>query len=89
MANRVATECPKGHPTLTPESRDSQGYCRQCRRDRRTAQRAALDVVDVFVTAGVRFENDGVPVEPSEVVAQLIRLYDTGKYNNTIGLSAA
>lgn len=89
MANRVATECPKGHPTLTPESRDSQGYCRQCRRDRRIAQRAALDVVGVFAAAGVRFENDGIPVEPSEVVDQIIRLYDAGKFDHAMELPAA
>lgn len=84
VANQVATACPKGHSTLTPESRDSQGYCRQCRRDRRTAQRAALDVVAVFTDAGVRFENDGVPVEPAEVVRQLVRLYDSGKYDAAV-----
>lgn len=79
MANHVATECPKGHPTIIPESRDAQGYCRECRRERRTTQRAALNVVAIFEAAGAEFQRDGVPCDPDDVVRQLMKLYDSGE----------
>jgi hypothetical protein len=77
-----ANQCPQGHDVLTAADRDSGGYCKKCRaaadRRRRIGKEAALVVVRAFETAGVRFENDGVPVAPSEVAKALAELYAAG-----------
>lgn len=78
----MSTACPAGHVIKSSADRDRQGYCRQCRREaereRRLADRAALNVVKIFEAAGVRFQNHGVPVDADEVVRQLVANYFDG-----------
>ena len=75
-------QCPQGHDTRTADRRDSQGHCRKCKaakaRRKRVGDSAALMVVRAFEKAGVRFENDGVPVAPAEVAQALSDLYVAG-----------
>lgn len=73
------TTCPKGHEIRSQADRTTRGYCRRCKRedDRRTRMkhRAALDAVRILESVGVRFENDGVPVDGRDVARQLVRVY--------------
>jgi len=77
-----ANQCPQGHEIRSAADRDKQGYCRRCRAERakrrRVGNHAALTVVRALETAGARFENDGVPVAPTEVARQLADLYTAG-----------
>lgn len=80
--------CPRGHEIRTASDRDTQGFCRECKRERersrRTAERAVLDVVRVFVSAGVEFETDGIPVQPALIVRQLMDKYDAGAFDSAV-----
>jgi hypothetical protein len=73
------TACPAGHHIRSSADRTNQSHCRQCKREtdrlNRLKQRAALDVVKVFEAAGVRFQNDGVPVAAEDVARQLVAIY--------------
>lgn len=75
------TECPQGHEIRSASDRDVHGYCRACKADgdrqRRLANKAALDVVRVFEAAGVRFQDAGVPIDAEEVARQLVAVYGT------------
>ena len=72
-------QCPQGHEIRSSADRDGQGYCRECRRtrarDQRVKHRAALDAVRSLEAAGIRFENDGVPIDGRDVARQLVRVY--------------
>lgn len=78
MTTAIST-CPSGHEIRSQSDRTTQGYCRHCKRedDRRTRlkHRAALDAVRILEAAGVRFENNGVPVDGRDVARQLVRVY--------------
>ena len=73
------TRCPQGHEIRSNADRTVSGYCRECKRadDRldRLKQRAALDVVKIFEAAGVRFQDNGVPIDAAEVARQFVVLY--------------
>jgi hypothetical protein len=74
-------ECPQGHEIRNAADRDGQGYCRKCKADRERRRRVStsmrLAMVRAFEEAGVRFEDDdGEPVAPSEVVRQLVAIYE-------------
>ncbi|TGB41449.1 hypothetical protein [Mycolicibacterium peregrinum] len=69
--------CPHGHEIRSAADRSNQGFCRQCKRrddrERRQAQRAVLDVVKTLEqSAGIQFQDRGVPGDPAEIVRQLI-----------------
>ncbi len=72
----TADYCPNGHPTPTAAHRDTQGMCRECKKDydrvAKARMRAAYKVCRGLEARGVRFENDGVPVPADEVAAQLL-----------------
>jgi hypothetical protein len=72
-------QCPQGHPTPTSAQRDARGTCLECKReyDRlfRLRNRAALDVVRVFESAGVQFQEDGQPIDAAEVARQLVEKF--------------
>jgi hypothetical protein len=72
--------CPRGHEIRSAADRNTQGRCRECQREddrlRRVRDRAALDVVAVFHSAGVEFlTDDGTPRDPNEIVRELIASY--------------
>lgn len=73
------TQCPHGHEIRSSADRTTQGYCRQCKReddrDRRLVNKAALAAVAVFEAAGVRFQDNGVPVDASVIARQLVAVY--------------
>ncbi|MDI9940873.1 hypothetical protein QM806_36550 [Rhodococcus sp. IEGM 1351] len=75
----MTTTCPQNHQIRSSADRDRQGYCRECRREgdraRRLQRQAAHEVVKVFEAAGVKFQNDGIPLNASEVAEALIRIY--------------
>ncbi len=71
--------CPRGHDTRTAASRDTQGHCRACLRERRVSDRMKLALVKAFEDVGIRFEDDhGQPVAPAEVVRQIAAIYESG-----------
>ncbi|KLI04071.1 MULTISPECIES: hypothetical protein [Mycolicibacterium] len=82
-----ANQCPQGHEIRSAADRDGQGYCKRCKADndkrRRVGKEAALMVVRAFEAAGVRFENDGIPVEPAEAARQLGELWADGYFETT------
>lgn len=75
----TVTQCPAGHEIRSTADRTTNGYCRACKRedDRliRLKNRAALEVVRIFEAAGVRFQDDGLPLPAEDVARQLVALY--------------
>jgi hypothetical protein len=79
----VTTMCPQGHEIRSAADRDGQGHCRACERDRQRRRRVGnamkLAIAQAFEDVGVRFEDDdGAPVAPTEVVRQIVSLYEAG-----------
>lgn len=76
-----ATQCPQGHEIRSAADRNRQGYCRKCHaedeRQRRVSNSMKLAIAKAFEDVGVRFEDDhGNPVAPTEVVRQLVAIYE-------------
>ncbi|MFI2841705.1 hypothetical protein [Mycolicibacterium sp. PDY-3] len=73
-------QCPQGHDTQTASDRDAQGHCRKCKAERERRRRVStamkLTLIKAFEDVGVRFEDDdGRPVAPTDVVRQLVEIY--------------
>lgn len=76
--------CVNGHYVPLSSDRTGSGGCRECGREAnrvlRLKNRAALDVVKVFESAGVQFQNNGQPMDAAEVARQLVEKFgDTVK----------
>ncbi len=71
--------CPVGHHVPVASDRTAFGSCRVCHREAnrklRLKNRAALDVVKVFESAGVQFQEDGQPIDAAEVARQLVEKF--------------
>ena len=71
--------CINGHPTPLSTDRRSAGGCAECHREAnrqlRLKNRAALDVVKAFEAAGVQFQNNGDPIDATEVARQLVEKF--------------
>uniref|UniRef100_A0AB39U290 Uncharacterized protein n=8 Tax=unclassified Caudoviricetes TaxID=2788787 RepID=A0AB39U290_9CAUD len=78
-----AEQCPQGHQIRTAADRDKQGYCRQCRREKRASDSAAVMVVRALERAGARFRVDGKPLDPADFARELSEAYLAGELNFT------
>ena len=71
--------CPAGHYVPLSSDRNTVGTCRECHREAnrklRLKNRAALDVVKVFESAGVQFQENGQPIDATEVARQLVEKF--------------
>lgn len=70
-------QCPRGHDTRTAASRDTQGHCKACLRDRRVSNRMKLAVANALEGVGIRFiDDEGLPVEAIDVARQIASKFE-------------
>lgn len=79
----AVTQCPHGHDIRSSADRNTQGFCRQCGRERDRQRRVSngmkLAIVKAFEDVGVEFvDDDGQPVAPAEAVRQMVAVIEAG-----------